>query len=100
MPQISVIMPVYNVASYLPQCMESVINQTWKDFELICIDDGSTDSSSRILDDYAKKDSRIKVIHKENTGYGSTMNTGLKYAVGEYIAIIESDDFADRKSVV
>ncbi len=95
MPQISVIMPVYNVASYLPRCMESIINQTWKDFELICIDDGSTDSSSRILDDYAKKDSRIKVIHKENTGYGSTMNTGLKYAVGEYIAIIESDDFAE-----
>lgn len=95
MPQISVIMPVYNVAPYLPQCMESVINQTWKDFELLCIDDGSTDSSSLILDSYAEKDSRIKVVHKENTGYGNSMNTGLRLAVGEYIAIIESDDFAE-----
>lgn len=95
MPEVSVIIPVYNVEKYLPQCLESVINQTLREIEIICVNDGSTDASGLILDGYAKKDSRILVIHKENTGYGNSMNTGLDRAEGAYIAIIESDDFAE-----
>lgn len=95
MPEVTVIIPVYNVEKYLPQCLDSVINQTLKEIEIICIDDGSTDSSSLILDAYAKQDKRIRVIHKENTGYGKSMNVGLRQAAGTYISVIESDDFAE-----
>lgn len=75
--------------------MDSVVNQTLKDIEIICIDDGSRDSTGNILDEYAQKDNRIKVIHKANSGYGHSMNVGLQNATGEYIGIIETDDFAD-----
>lgn len=92
MAKISVIVPVYNVEQYLTECMDSILGQTFSDIEIICIDDGSTDSSGRILDDYAQKDSRIIVIHKENAGYGVAMNKGLDIATGEYIGIVESDD--------
>ncbi len=92
MAKVSVVIPVYNVEKYLVPCLESVIHQTLKDIEIICIDDGSTDSSGRILDEYALKDSRIRVIHKENGGYGKAMNLGLDSATGEYFAIFESDD--------
>lgn len=95
MPKVSVIIPVYNVKTYLSQCIESVINQTLKDIEIICIDDGSTDGSEVILDEYSSKDSRIKVIHKSNSGYGNTMNNGFAAAIGDYITIVESDDFAE-----
>ena len=91
--KISVLVPVYNVEKYLPQCMNSIIGQTHKNLEIICIDDGSTDSSGRILDEYAEKDARIKVIHKPNAGYGHSMNMGLANATGEYIGIVESDDY-------
>ena len=92
-PEISVLLPVYNSAKYLTECIESVLNQSFTDFELICIDDGSTDESPAILDTYAKKDARIRVIHKKNAGYGHSMNLGLKNAKGRYICIIESDDY-------
>lgn len=92
MAEISILMPVYNVEKYLEACIDSVLAQTFTDFEVICIDDGSTDKSGIILDDYALKDSRIKVIHKENTGYGKTMNMALGKAKGKYIGIVESDD--------
>lgn len=92
MAEISILMPVYNVERYLEACIDSVLAQTFTDFEVICIDDGSTDKSGIILDDYALKDSRIKVIHKENTGYGKTMNMALGKAKGKYIGIVESDD--------
>ena len=95
MPKVSVIIPCYNVEKYLRECLDSVINQTLKDIEIICVDDGSTDSTGRVLDDYASKDCRIKVIHKSNSGYGASMNMGLDMAEGEYIGIIESDDFAE-----
>ena len=95
MPQISIIVPVYNVEKYLKQCLDSLVSQTFKNIEVICVDDGSTDKSGIILDEYALKDERVKVFHKENTGYGNTMNIGLNQASGEYIAIVESDDFAD-----
>lgn len=95
MAKVSVIVPVYNVQDYLVQCIDSIRNQTLTDLEIICIDDGSTDDSGRILDEYVQKDRRIKVIHKENTGYGHTMNIGLDAAQGEYIGIVESDDFIE-----
>ena len=96
MAKISVVVPVYNVEKYLKECINSIINQTLEDIEIICVNDGSTDSSLEILNDYAKKDSRIIVINKSNSVYGHTMNMGLNAASGEYIGIIESDDFADK----
>lgn len=96
MAKISVVVPVYNVEKYLKECIDSIINQTLEDIEIICVNDGSTDSSLEILNDYAKKDSRIIVINKSNSGYGHTMNMGLNATTGEYVGIIESDDFADK----
>lgn len=96
MAKISVIIPVYNAEDYLEQCLGSVCAQTLSDIEIICINDGSKDGSKKIIDRFAKKDKRIKVIHKENTGYGDTMNRGLSVASGEYIGIVESDDFIER----
>ena len=95
MCKVSILIPIYNVERYLRQCLDSVVNQTLKDIEIICINDGSTDSSPDIIREYAEKDSRIRVIDKENTGYGHSMNCGLKLAQGEYIGIVESDDFAE-----
>lgn len=92
---VSILVPVYNVEKYLPQCLDSLINQTLKNIEIICINDGSTDTSLKILENYQQKDTRIKIIDKENSGYGASMNLGLDAASGEYIGIIESDDFAD-----
>lgn len=89
----SVIVPVYNVENYLRECLDSIINQTYGDLEIICIDDGSTDTSGKILDEYARVDKRIIVVHKANSGYGQTMNLGLSKASGEYIGIVESDDY-------
>ena len=95
MIKVSVIIPVYNVEKYLKQCLDSVVNQTLKDIEIICVNDGSKDKSREIIEEYAQKDSRIVVIDKENSGYGDSMNKGIAAANGEYISIIESDDFAD-----
>lgn len=92
MPKVSVIVPVCNVEQYLKKCINSILEQSLKDIEVICVDDGSTDYSAQILDDYARMDNRIKVIHKENAGYGAAMNTGIDMATGEYIGIVESDD--------
>ena len=91
-PKVSVVIPVYNVDTYLCECLDSALAQTLKDIEIICVDDGSTDRCPQILDEYAQKDSRVKVIHKPNSGYGHTMNVGLDAATGEYMAILESDD--------
>ncbi len=93
MPVVSIIVPVYNSELYLEECLSSICRQTLTDIEIICIDDGSTDQSGLILDVYAAKDLRIKVIHKENTGYGNSMNIGLDAAQGKYIGIVESDDW-------
>ena len=97
MPKVSIIVPIYNVEEYLRECLSSLINQTLRDIEIICINDGSTDTSLQILKEYQFKDKRIKVIVKENSGYGASMNKGLEIASGEYIGIVESDDFADSK---
>ena len=92
---ISIIIPVYNVEQYLNRCIDSVINQTYKNLEIILIDDGSTDNSGKICDEYALKDNRIKVIHKENGGVSSARNVGLDIAKGEYIGFVDSDDFIE-----
>lgn len=93
--KISVIVPVYNVEKYLAQCLDSILNQTLEDIEIICINDGSKDTSKQILDEYLSKDSRMIVVNKANAGYGAACNTGLRLARGKYISIIEPDDFID-----
>lgn len=92
---VSILVPCYNVEKYVRQCLESLVNQTLKEIEIICINDGSTDQTLAILKEYAHQDKRVKIIDKPNSGYGASMNMGLKSAVGEYIGIVESDDFVD-----
>ncbi len=97
MIKVSVIVPVYNVEDYLIECLTSIINQTLKEIEIICIDDCGTDNSINILKEYAKKDDRIKIIsHKENKGLGPARNTGIKESKGEYISFIDSDDYISK----
>ena len=94
-PKISIVVPVYNVEAYLHECMESILQQTLYEIEVICIDDGSTDSSGIMLDEYAKKDPRVKVFHRVNGGYGKAMNYGISQSIGEYIGIVEPDDYIE-----
>ncbi len=91
--KVSVIFPVYNVENYLRQCLNSVVNQTLKEIEIICVDDGSTDASAEILDEYAAKDSRITVLRQKNGGAGAARNNGLRIAKGKYLSFLDSDDF-------
>lgn len=93
MPQISIIVPVYNVELYLQRCIDSILKQDFKDFELLLIDDGSTDKCSEICESYLQKDNRVKVIHKENGGLSSARNVGLEIAQGKYIGFVDSDDW-------
>lgn len=95
MPKVSIIVPIYNVEKYLDRCMQTLINQTLKDIEIIMVDDGSLDNCPKLCDEYAKKDNRIKVIHKKNGGLGYARNSGLDVATGEYVAFVDSDDFVD-----
>ncbi len=95
MPKVSVIIPIYNVENYLEECLNSVVNQTLNDIEIICVNDGSTDKSLAILEKYAATDKRIKIINKENGGYGQAMNTGINNVTGEYIGIVEPDDYVE-----
>lgn len=93
MKKVSIIVPVYNSEKYLLQCVSSAVNQTMRDIEIICVNDGSTDGSLQILKKMSEEDARIKVINKFNTGYGNTMNTGIDFATGKYLIFLESDDF-------
>ena len=86
---ISVIVPVYNVEAYLPKCLESIIDQTYKRLEIILVDDGSTDNSGYICDSYARKDSRVIVIHQSNFGVSAARNEGIKIATGDYICFVD-----------
>lgn len=95
MPKVSVVMPIYGVEKYLCQCVDSILSQTLQDIEIILVDDGSKDKCPEICDEYAKKDSRITVIHKENSGYGHSINIGIEKAQAEYIGIIDSDDWIE-----
>lgn len=92
---ISVIVPVYNVATYLPQCLESILNQDYLPLEVILINDGSTDISGEICDDYAQKDPRVKVIHQKNSGAAAAKNAGLRAATGKYLSFVDSDDYLE-----
>ena len=92
-PVVSVIVPVYNVEQYLPQCLDSIVNQTLKNIEIICVNDSSTDNSLNILNHYAEKDPRIKVVTQPNGGAGAARNRGLSLAAGKYLSFLDSDDF-------
>lgn len=97
--QFSVIVPVYNVEKYLEVCVQSILNQSFHDYELILIDDGSSDSSGNICDEYAKNNERIKVIHQDNGGLSCARNTGIKAAAGDYLIFIDSDDWIDSNAL-
>lgn len=95
-PLISVIVPVYKVEKYLNKCVESIVSQTYKNLEIILVDDGSPDNCPAMCDEWAKKDNRIKVIHKENGGLSDARNKGIEVATGEYIMFVDSDDYLDE----
>lgn len=95
MPELSIIVPVYKVEKYLHKCIDSILNQTFRDFELILIDDGSPDNCGAICDEYAAKDGRIKVIHQENAGVSAARNAGLDIATGTYLGFVDSDDWIE-----
>ena len=94
-PKISLLVPIYNVEKYLVRCLESAVSQTLTDIEIICINDGSTDGSLAVVESFAHEDSRIRVVNKLNSGYGASMNRGLNEARGEFVGILESDDFLE-----
>lgn len=94
-PSVSVVMPVYNAAKFIHKSLDSLLNQTLQNIEIICVNDGSTDDSLAILKDYASRDARIKIIDKPNSGYGHTINRGIEAASGEYIGNLDPDDFTD-----
>ena len=98
-PLISVIIPVYKVEKYLKKCVDSVINQTYDNLEIILVDDGSPDNCPKMCDEYAKKDKRIKVIHKENGGVGSARNKGIEKSTGDYITFVDSDDWIEKEFI-
>ncbi|MFR9005048.1 MAG: glycosyltransferase family 2 protein [Collinsella aerofaciens] len=98
-PKVSLLVPICNVERYLRECLDSAVAQTLKDIEIICINDGSTDSSPDIIREYMERDPRVKIIDKANSGYGDSMNRGLEMARGEYVGILESDDFMFEDSL-
>lgn len=97
MPQLSVIVPVYNVEDYLRKCVESILNQTFTDFELLLVDDGSTDGSGELCEEFALLDKRVKVFHKENEGQSVARNFGISHACGNYLSFIDSDDWIEKE---
>ncbi len=98
-PKISAIIPVYNSQQYLKNCLDSILNQDLQELELICVNDGSSDNSLNILNDYAKKDSRIKILNQQNQGQGAARNKGIKAAKGEYLIFVDSDDMIESSSI-
>ena len=97
--KVSVIVPVYNVEKYIDRCVSSILRQTYENIELILVDDGSPDNCGKILDDYAIKDSRVKVIHQANAGQSKARNEALKIATGEYFCFVDSDDYMDDNQI-
>lgn len=94
-PRVSIIVPVYNVERYLRQCLDSLVNQTYQNIEIICVDDGSTDASSEILTEYVLKNSKVRVIRQENSGISAARNVGFSFTTGEYVMYVDSDDWID-----
>lgn len=97
-PRVSIIVPVYNVERYLRQCLDTLVNQTYQNVEIICVDDGSTDASSEILTEYALKNSRVRVIRQKNSGLSAARNVGFSFATGEYVMYVDSDDWIDVRT--
>lgn len=97
-PKVSIIVPVYNVEPYLRQCMDSLVNQTYQNIEIICVDDGSTDASGKILEEYAKSDERVKVFHTENSGVAFARNIALAHASGEFLIFVDGDDWIETNT--
>ena len=97
--KVSVIVPIYNADKYLKECIESLLNQTYTNLEIICLNDGSTDSSTKICKELSETDNRIILIEKENTGVSATRNLGLKIASGEYIMFLDADDFLEPNAI-
>ena len=97
-PKVSIIVPIYNVEPYLRQCLDSLVNQTYNNIEIICVDDGSVDVSGTILDEYAKVDNRIIAMHIVNNGVSSARNTALAIASGQYIRFVDGDDWIEPDS--
>ncbi|MBQ9743133.1 MAG: glycosyltransferase [Ruminococcus sp.] len=98
-PKVSVIVPVYNAQQYLERCLESLVSQTYKELEIILVDDGSSDNSPAICDSWAQKDSRFKVIHKQNAGAGMARNSGIDVATGRYVTFVDADDYIESETV-
>ena len=98
-PKISIIIPIYKVEKYIRECLDSILNQTFTDWEALLIDDGSPDNSGVICDEYAAKDNRFKVFHKENGGVSSARNLGLEKATGEWVTFIDADDWIEKEAV-
>ena len=96
---VSVVVPIYNVELYMKKCIQTIINQSYNNLEIILVDDGSTDNSGNIADEYAQKDLRVKVIHKLNGGLSDARNAGMKKATGKYICFIDSDDFIEKDMI-
>lgn len=96
-PKVSVVVTVYNTEKYLRRCLDSIINQNFKDIEIVCVNDGSTDNSLKILNEYAEKDSRVKVVDQENQGVSGARNTGVREASAKYLSFVDSDDYVDPK---
>ena len=96
---VSIIVPVYNVEKYLPKCVDSLINQTYKNVEIILVDDGSTDQSGNICDTYLEKDNRIVVLHKKNGGLSDARNFGIEHAKGDYYSFVDSDDYLKEQTI-
>ncbi|MCF0156875.1 MAG: glycosyltransferase, partial [Veillonella sp.] len=90
---VSIVVTIYNQEKYLEFCLQTILNQTYKNLQIICVNDGSTDSSSRILDMMAQKDERLQVIHQENAGAGKARNEGFKHVTGDYVLFLDGDDF-------
>lgn len=96
---VSVIVPIYNREKYLRRCLDGILGQTYRNLEIVCVDDGSTDESPQICDEYAQKDSRVKVLHIPNGGVSNARNTGLDNAQGEYIFFVDSDDYVKETHI-
>ena len=96
---ISIVVPIYKVEKYINKCIESILNQTYKNLEIILVDDGSPDNCGKIADEYAKKDNRIKVIHKKNGGLSDARNAGIDIVKGKYIAFVDSDDYIEKEYI-
>ena len=94
--KISVVIPIFNAEKTLRRCLSSICSQNYNDLEIICVNDGSSDNSLKILKEIAKQDSRIKIINKKNSGYGAAVNSGIKKSSGTYLSIIEPDDYIDQ----